>query len=144
MSHSSQTSRSTLIPLAALIALTLLLASGPRATSAVGPLVVASLSDSGAGSLRDAITTANTQAGADTITFSVSGTIILLTSLPDVTDAADLTIDGTGATVTVSGSNSVRMIAVISGKSLTLKALTVANGRNTVDGQAGGIRTTAR
>ncbi len=52
--------------------------------------------DSGAGSLRQAITDANANAGADTIAFNIAGagvhTITPLTALPDITDA--VTIDG--------------------------------------------------
>lgn len=59
--------------------------------------VVTTTADSGAGSLRDAITQANFQAGADSISFSIPGsgiqTIQPLTPLPTITDA--LTIDGT-------------------------------------------------
>ena len=78
-------------------------------------LVVNSLSDTtahdGICTLREAITNANNNlatnadcaagSGADTITFSVSGTILLFSPL-NVTDAAGLTIDGTGHTVTIS------------------------------------------
>ena len=52
--------------------------------------------DSGAGSLRQAITDANNHAGADTIEFNISGggvhTITLASALPSVTDPA--VIDG--------------------------------------------------
>jgi len=58
---------------------------------------VTSLSDSGAGSLRQAILTANTNPGPDTITFQISGTkpftIALASSLPTISDS--VTIDGT-------------------------------------------------
>jgi len=56
---------------------------------------VSSLSDAGAGSLREAITMANGNGGADTINFSVNGTIDLVSQLPTITD--DLTITGPGA-----------------------------------------------
>ena len=60
---------------------------------------VTNLNDSGAGSLRDAITTANNVAGADTITFSplfvTDQTITLASQLPTISD--DLTITGSGA-----------------------------------------------
>ena len=89
---------------------------------------VTNLNDIGAGSLRQAILDANAAAGADTITFSVSGTIILASMLPSVTDNAGLTIDGTGQTVTISGDNAVRVANVSIGASLTLNHLKIANG----------------
>ena len=55
---------------------------------------VDNLNDSGAGSLRDAIGMANTTVGSDQITFSVTGTIVLASQLPTITD--DLTITGPG------------------------------------------------
>lgn len=61
---------------------------------ALSTITVSSLSDSGAGSLRAAITTANSSCtGPCTINFSVNGTIILSSPLPAIT-AANLTIDG--------------------------------------------------
>src|SRR5215471_3824234 len=45
--------------------------------------------------LREAINAANATAGADTITFSVTGTILLESALPDLAD--DVTIGGPGA-----------------------------------------------
>jgi CSLREA domain-containing protein len=98
--------------------------------------------------LREAITAANNNAnfndctgagyGADTITFNVNGTILLVGSqLPTITVAGDaLTIDGTGQTVTISGNNSVRVMQVDADASLTLNNLTIANGIAT--GNSGG------
>src|SRR5947207_15969266 len=56
---------------------------------------VTTLADSGPGSLREAVTSANAAAGADIVQFAhgLSGTINLASQL-DVTD--DLTINGTG------------------------------------------------
>ncbi len=63
---------------------------------------VTNTADSGAGSLRQAIIDANANPGADTINFSVTGTITLGSSLPTVTDP--LTITGPGvAKLTVDG-----------------------------------------
>jgi len=107
-------------------------------------LVVNTLSDADDGgdgvcSLREAITAANTDGvyhectgtdfGADTITFSVSGTITLGSTLPAITDADGLTIAGPGAaSLTISGNNLVQVMEVNSGATLNLQDLTVANG----------------
>src|ERR1051326_660122 len=57
---------------------------------------VTTTNDSGPGSLRDAITSANNNAGADTIDFNISGagqkTISILSDLPNLTEA--VVIDG--------------------------------------------------
>ena len=82
--------------------------------------------------LREAINAANNQAGANTIDFSVSGTITLdqtLGTLPAISD--DVTIDGAAnsAAIIVSGGNNVRVMIVNNGKVLGINALTIANGR---------------
>lgn len=56
---------------------------------------VSNTDDSGPGSLRQAITEANDNPGADAVHFSVAGTLVLFSNLPNITDA--LTIDGTTA-----------------------------------------------
>ena len=69
--------------------------------AAIGPttFVVTNTNDSGDGSLRKAITDANTNAGVDTISFSIPGTgthtITPVTALPDITEAVfiDATTD---------------------------------------------------
>ncbi|MCS6909984.1 MAG: right-handed parallel beta-helix repeat-containing protein, partial [Anaerolineales bacterium] len=67
--------------------------------------------------------------GDDTITFSVSGTITLGSTLPTIVSGQGaLTIDGTGQNVTISGKNSVQVMVVNAGANLTLRNLTIANG----------------
>ncbi len=63
---------------------------------------VTTLTDSGAGSLRLAIVSANTNPGADTIHFTVSGNIDLTADLPAVSE--DLTIDAIGQNIRSTGS----------------------------------------
>lgn len=66
---------------------------GDRASAAT--FTVTNNSDSGAGSLRDAIDLANTNPGSDTIDFVLPGSTVIspATKLPDITDV--VTIDGT-------------------------------------------------
>jgi predicted outer membrane repeat protein len=116
-------------------------ASAARAAT----ITINSLADPGASgicALRDAITASNTQAavngcaagtGSDTLDFSVSGTIILGSTLPTIENVspASLTIDGSGQTITVSGNNAVQVMTVNSGATLNLQNLTIANGLDT-------------
>ena len=107
-------------------------------TAHAATFTVTNLNDSGAGSLREAIGDTNAFAGADTITFSASGTITLFTTLPTVTDTGGLTIDGTGQTLIISGNNAVRVMEVGFSTSLTLNNLTIVNGSAPGD-HGGGI-----
>ncbi len=79
--------------------------------------------------LRDAMTLA---LSGDAITFAVSGTITLGSTLPAV--AKTLTIDGTGQNVIISGNNAVQIMVVSAGGDLSLNALMLNNG----NGDAGG------
>ena len=120
----------------AALALVLSLGAVPaRAAS----FVVTTLADSGAGSLRQAILDANANPGADVITFSVSGTITLLSVL-DIRDT--MTITGTGQTVTISGGNAVQVMTAALAPAatvLTLDSLTLANGLGSLSVRAAGV-----
>lgn len=120
----------------ALLMMTLLLTVLHEGTAWAETFTVTNTSDTGAGSLREAIEEANTTAGADEVVFAegVGGTITLGSQLPTVTDEAGLVIDG-GGDVTVSGNNQVRVFEVV-GK-LALRNLTITEGHNAVYG--GGI-----
>jgi uncharacterized repeat protein (TIGR01451 family)/CSLREA domain-containing protein len=114
-------------------------------TAHAANLTVNSLADTttaadGFCTLREAINNANSDidttggdctagSGADTIGFSAGGTITLGSTLPVI--VSDITIDGTGQSVTVSGNNAVRVLAVSGGAALTVQHLTVANGQGT-------------
>jgi predicted outer membrane repeat protein len=110
----------------------------PPATHA-GTITVTNTNNSGSGSLRQAIMDANAAAGADTITFSVTGTIKLSSALPAI--SGDLTITGPGASsLTISGENVGRVFFISSGANVTISGVTVANGRVTSTDVGGGIR----
>jgi predicted outer membrane repeat protein len=89
---------------------------------------VSSLNDSGAGSLREAINSANANGEADTITFNVSGTITLSSVLPTI--SSEMTMDGNGQNITLSGGNAAPVMSVAGAGALTLQYITVANGRS--------------
>ena len=86
---------------------------------------VTNTNDSGTGSLRAAIEAANANAGADEIVFAdgVSGTIF--STLPAVTDAAGLTIDGGGDVRVDAATVFSSVFRVQSGAKLTLRNMTV-------------------
>jgi hypothetical protein len=111
--------------------------AAPRVAWAA-PITVTNTSDSGAGSLRQALADA---AAGDTITFSVpaSSTITLSSTL---VITKQLTIDGsTAAGLTVSGNHAVRVFDTSA--PLTLRALTITKGNVAglgPTGQGGGLR----
>ncbi len=93
--------------------------------------VVNTTADAGAGSLRQALTDANTTAGADLITFNIgSGNIIQLASrLPSITE--QVTIDAT-TQPGYSGSPLVR----VDGPGLSSSGFTIATNNSTIKGLA--------
>lgn len=103
--------------------------------------IVTSLADSGIGSLRAAIASAN---AGETITFDASlagGTISLNSSL-EINQ--NITIDGSSAVgITLNGNNSTRIITVSgNGLNIGIKDLTFRNGRAVQgDGSGGAIST---
>jgi predicted outer membrane repeat protein len=84
-------------------------------------ITVTNANDSGAGSLRQAIADA---AAGDTITFAGDYTILLASQL---TIDKNLTIDGVGHSVTVSGNHITRVFNVTAGQ-VTFNRLTIADG----------------
>ncbi|MBK9711314.1 MAG: DUF11 domain-containing protein [Kouleothrix sp.] len=139
------------ILIAALLALALgfgrPLPAAADSTIAVNSTADAAVAGDGQCTLREAILNANADgdttggdcaagSGADTITFGVTGTIALASTLPDI--AGDLTISGpSAAQLTISGGGAVRVLRQVNvGVQLALDHLTVANGSNQ---QGGGI-----
>src|SRR5215469_12178927 len=112
-------------------------------------ITVNSLADTGAPgicALPDAITAANTMTatngcvagtGNDTIQFSVKGTIFLVSTLPQITDA-NLTIIGPSSPgIKIDGGDYVQVMQVAYGTTVDLVGLTIAHG--SVNGNGGGI-----
>lgn len=100
-------------------------------TAEAASYTVTKTSDDGSsGTLRWAITQANSSAGADTIDFAngVTGTITLTSDLPSITD--DLTITGPGeANLTIDGDSSYRPFTIrTGGKFLTISHLSLTKG----------------
>ncbi len=97
---------------------------------------VTSLAGEGGGTLRDAITAANSNGYPSVIDFSTNGVITLNSPLPPVN--FNLTINGNGTNLTIiSGGNAVQLLTFNSGTTNRLLNLTLANGAN--NGFAGGI-----
>jgi predicted outer membrane repeat protein len=103
--------------------------------------VVSNLSDSGAGSLRQAILDANAAPGADVIDISVAGTVSLLSALPAIIDA--VTIQGPGpGHFAVDGNDAVRVLDIAS-VDVTIAGITIQRGNVSGAGANGaGIRST--
>lgn len=108
-----------------------------EARQLLSAIQVTSNADSGAGSLREAIATANANKQADTITFASGVTSITLTG-------GELVLSETGASnrttikgpVSISGNDASRIFTVKPGVFAALSSLTVTNGRATGDGGA--------
>ncbi len=123
-----------------MFALAFQLLPGTSVTVHAATFIVTTSADAGAGSLRQAITDANTAAGDDTITFAAAtnGTPILLASaLPDIINNGALTITGNGAANTiVNGNNITRGFSVAAGATTTISGVTITGGNV---GNGGGI-----
>ena len=107
-------------------------------TSHSAIFTVTNNNDTGAGSLRQAITDANSTGGTDSIVFSGSiGTITLSSALPLIDES--VTIDASGATggeVTIDGNNAHRIFFVRAG-TVQISNFNVENG--SARGGAGGL-----
>ncbi len=126
------------------LALAALLAILPALDATAATFTVTNTKDSGAGSLRQAITDANTAAGADTIVFDASfntartitlgGTVLLIGT------NADLTITGPGANLlTVSGNNASRVFQIQAGiGQVTISGMTITQGSGLAGATANG------
>ena len=103
---------------------------GLASPAGAATFTVSNLNDSGAGSLRQAITDANVASGADTIDFGpgVTGTITLGSDFPQITES--LTIVGPGSeTLALSGAGSHHVFSLDTGGNgtVSLSGVTVTN-----------------
>src|SRR5215467_4492272 len=97
--------------------------------------IVTTLADSGPGSLRQAIVSANTAAGPSRITFAggLHGAIFLTSG--ELALAGTTEIDGPGAEVlSVSGNNGNRVFEIESSAKVTIQRLSITNGHAAGDG----------
>ena len=129
------------IVLAALVLAGLLLSARPAHAA---ELTVTNTDDSGPGSLREAITSANSNGQTDTIEFApdVEGTVTLTGGELRITNDSEeegLTIKGPGADkLAVSGNNASRVFRIDRGAKVAIEGLTVREGLPS-DKVAGGI-----
>lgn len=107
----------------------------PDPIDVVNTYTVTNTEDSGAGSLRDAITQANASTEADLIVFDATvfatpQTIALTSGNLTLTDSAKTTITGLGADkITISGNNQSNVFLIFDGASAEISGLAIANGQ---------------
>jgi predicted outer membrane repeat protein len=118
------------------------------ASASAATFTVTNTNDSGAGSLRQAVIDANTAAGADTINFSVTGTIVLTTGQLPINGA--LTVVGPGAgNLTIDGNANSRIFSIFENVGdicatpgvdfpVSISGLTLTNGLRNVANSPGG------
>jgi hypothetical protein len=121
----------------AIFTLAIALATGMASAST---FIVMNTNDSGSGSLRQAIIDANTNPGADSIHFNISGagvhSIIPLSALPTITDPVVIdgyTQPGSSPNTLATGNNSTHLIE-LNGNGADFPALTVTAGNCTLRG----------
>ena len=112
--------------------------SSGMATIPANDLVVTSGDDSGDGTLRQAVTNANTFLTSDTITFSGVTTVTLTTGqLPTVlSSVGSLTIRGAGVTVTRSSGTAFRLLETSVQSKVVIEGMTLTNGTSSTGGGA--------
>ena len=87
---------------------------------------VTSTADSGAGSLRQAMVSANSSGGGDIIFSNVTGQITLLSPLPRITANVNIFGPGTGS-LRVSGNNTNTIFSLATGTTNTFSGFTIAD-----------------
>lgn len=115
--------KSNLSKIRAVIGVTVLATS----TLSAGTFMVTTTSDSGSGSLRQAILNANAHGGGDITFFKVSGVITLESPLPAITQNTCILGPG-NCNVTISGNGNFAIFSINAGVTGMLSDLTIANG----------------
>ena len=118
--------KSSLSKIRTFIGLSLLTTS----TLSAGTYTVTTTADSGPGSLRQAILSADTHGGGDITFFKVSGVIGLLSPLPPIAQNTFI-IGPANCSVTISGGGNYALFSVNNGVSCVLSDLIIANGSAT-------------
>jgi hypothetical protein len=95
-------------------------------TYAKSAMLISSLADSGAGSLRDMISSVD---AGETLKFA-AGTTGTITLTSELALTKNVTLEGTG--VTLSGGNTNRVLNIAAGSSITVKSLKLVNGKSIV------------
>ena len=96
-------------------------------TAHAATVTVTNTNDSGAGSLRQAVTDA--AATGDTINFNLTYPATITLTSAEITLDKDLTISGPGAkSLTISGNNARRIFTVSAGKNVTITGLSFKDG----------------
>lgn len=96
-------------------------------------IIVTNLADTGPGSLRAAVTSANEESGPNVICFKnrLNGTIKLTSGQIEIT--GHLAIAGPGSSrLSVSGNNASRIFKIGSGVDVSIEGITISDGRNTI------------
>jgi len=116
------------------------LLGGAMVAAQAATYTVTNTNDSGAGSLRQAISDANGSSESDTINISVTGTIMLGGTELTIANNGALTINGLGASqLTVSGNDASRVFNIASGANATISGLTISRGNSGSSFGGGGI-----
>jgi hypothetical protein len=113
-----------------LMALTLLMAVAitlPSGLTHAATFTVTNTNPTGAGSLRAAVDDAELAAGADVIVFQPGLTGTIDVGDPGLILTSELTIDGAGATISLTNSGDANIFRVNPGADLTLRNFTIAN-----------------
>lgn len=112
-----------------------------RDENPVAAFTVTNLNDTGAGSLRQAITDANSSPGNDTIGFSqgLEGIIALATALPDITESVSIAGSGPSFRILVrrSGAGQFRILSFVGNQTSVVKDLSFGYG--SVSANGGGV-----
>ena len=113
--------------------------AGPAAAAS---FTVTTLADSGAGSLRQAITSANAAGGADTISFApgVTGIITLASDLPTITESVDIVGPGIDS-LTISGGGAHHAFGLDEAGAVSISGLTVDASTGTRGGAINAVNT---